>query len=126
MFFRSRNDTALDILALRQQLILLKRKRPRPRLNPLDRLFWIALRHIGSRWAEVLVAVKPDTVSSAGTGQDFASSGSGIHEQAPADRKLRLKFGRSSAAWPKRIRPGERPGSMENFRSWVSSFPNEP
>ena len=41
VFFRSRNDTALEILALRQQLDLLKRKRPRPRLNPLDRLFWI-------------------------------------------------------------------------------------
>jgi len=47
---------------LRQQLILLKRKRPRPRLNPLDRLFWITLHCIWSRWAEVLVAVKPETV----------------------------------------------------------------
>ena len=43
VFFRSRNDTALEILALRQQLVLLKRKRPRPRLNRLDRLFWIIL-----------------------------------------------------------------------------------
>jgi len=43
VFFRSRNDTALEILALRQQLILLKRKRPRPRLNPLDRLIWMTL-----------------------------------------------------------------------------------
>jgi hypothetical protein len=62
VFFRSRNDTSLEILALRQQLILLKRKRPRPRLNPLDRLFWITLRCVWSRWAEVLVAVKPETV----------------------------------------------------------------
>ena len=64
VFFRSRNETALEILALRQQLILLKRKRPRPRLNPLDRLFWITLHCIWSRWAEVLVAVKPETVVS--------------------------------------------------------------
>jgi putative transposase len=62
VFFRSRNDTALEILALRQQLILLKRKRPRPRLNRLDRLFWMTLHCIWSRWAEVLVAVKPETV----------------------------------------------------------------
>ena len=43
-----------------------------------------------------------------------------------ADRKLLPKFGPSSAAWPKRIRPGERPGSMENSRNWASSSPNEP
>jgi hypothetical protein len=43
-FFRSRNDTALEILALRQQIVVLKRKRPRPRLNQFDRLFWITLR----------------------------------------------------------------------------------
>ncbi|HEX2520647.1 MAG TPA: helix-turn-helix domain-containing protein [Terriglobia bacterium] len=62
VFFRSRNDTALEILALRQQLVLLKRKRPRPRLNRLDRLFWIILHSFWSRWAEVLVTVKPETV----------------------------------------------------------------
>jgi hypothetical protein len=43
VFFRSRNDTALEILALRQQLILFKRKRPRPRLNPLAVLDYPAL-----------------------------------------------------------------------------------
>jgi Homeodomain-like domain len=64
VFFRSRNDTALEILALRLQLILLKRKRPRPRLNRLDRLFWMTLHCIWSRWAEALVAVKPETVVS--------------------------------------------------------------
>ena len=62
VFFRSRNDTALEILALRQQIVVFKRKRPRPRLNPLDLLFWITLHCIWSRWAEVLVAVKPETV----------------------------------------------------------------
>jgi putative transposase len=41
---------------------VLKRKRPRPKLNSLDRLFWTALRHCWSRWTEVLVIVKPDTV----------------------------------------------------------------
>jgi hypothetical protein len=37
VFFRSRRDTALEILALRQQVAALKRKRPRPRLGRLDR-----------------------------------------------------------------------------------------
>ena len=29
VFFRSRSETALEILALRQQIVVLKRKRPR-------------------------------------------------------------------------------------------------
>ena len=62
VFFRSRHDTALEILALRQQVIVLKRKRPRPRLNQMDRLFWTTLRQVWSRWGEVLVVVKPETV----------------------------------------------------------------
>jgi hypothetical protein len=62
VFFRSRGDTAMEILALRQQLAALKRKRPRPRLNSLDRLFWISLRRFWSRWDAVLVIVKPETV----------------------------------------------------------------
>jgi len=33
VFFRSRVDTSLDVLALRQQVAVLKRKRPRPSLN---------------------------------------------------------------------------------------------
>ena len=40
VFFRSRTEIALEVLALRQQLSLLKRKRARPRLNAPDRLFW--------------------------------------------------------------------------------------
>jgi hypothetical protein len=33
IFFRSRSDAAIEILALRQQVAVLKRKRPRPILN---------------------------------------------------------------------------------------------
>jgi len=62
VFFRSRGDTALEVLALRQQVVVLKRRRPRPTLNPLDRLFWTTLRRFWSRWPDVLVIVKPETV----------------------------------------------------------------
>ena len=62
VFFRSRADTALEVLALRQQIAVLKRKRPRPPLNCLDRFFWTALRRLWSRWSDVLVIVKPETV----------------------------------------------------------------
>jgi len=62
VFFRSRGDTALEVLALRQQVTVLKRKRPRPPLNSSDRLFWTLLRSLWTRWAEVLAIVKPETV----------------------------------------------------------------
>jgi hypothetical protein len=42
-FFRSRNNLGLEILALRQQVSVLKRKNPRPRLNTWDQGFWVLL-----------------------------------------------------------------------------------
>ena len=60
--FRSRAAAAIEVLALRQQLAVLKRKRPRPPLTYLDRLFWVMLRRCWSGWADVLVIVKPGTV----------------------------------------------------------------
>jgi putative transposase len=63
VFFRSRHDAVIEILALRQQVAILKRQRPCPKLNSLDRLFWTTLRCVSSRWAEVLVVVKPETVA---------------------------------------------------------------
>ena len=61
-FFGSRLDTSLEILALRQQLAVLKRKRPRPSLTSFDRFFWTALRKLWPRWSDVLAIVKPETV----------------------------------------------------------------
>ena len=61
-FLRTRHDLGLEILALRQQVAVLKRRHPRPRLNNLDRWFWLVLRRLWSRWAEVLILVKPETV----------------------------------------------------------------
>ena len=61
-FFRSRHDLGLELVALRQQVGVLKRKNPRPQLSPWDRLFWLGLRRGWSKWARVLVVVKPETV----------------------------------------------------------------
>jgi transposase InsO family protein len=60
--FRTRADTALEVLALRQQLAVLKRKRPRPALNCVDRAFWIVLRRLWPQWKDALLIVKPETV----------------------------------------------------------------
>ena len=62
VFFRGRADLALEVLALRQQIAVFKRKRPRPALHGLDRLFWTVLRQVWPRWSDVLVIVKPETV----------------------------------------------------------------
>src|SRR5438093_6876326 len=61
-FFRSRCNLGLEILALRQQLGILRRKIPRPRLRTQDRIFWILLRRLWPAWSNVLVIVKPETV----------------------------------------------------------------
>ena len=62
VFFRCRSDTALEILALRQQVAVLKRQRPRPPLNSGDRFFWTTLRRFWPRWSNVLLIVQPETV----------------------------------------------------------------
>jgi hypothetical protein len=61
-FLRSRNSLGLEIVALRQQVNVLKRKHPRSRLRVWDHVFWVFLRRVWSRWAKVLVVVKPETV----------------------------------------------------------------
>src|SRR5215471_21687516 len=61
-FFRSRCDLGLELVALRQQVGVLKRKNPRPQLRLRDRLFWLGLRRWWSKWASALVMVKPETV----------------------------------------------------------------
>jgi transposase InsO family protein len=60
--FRSRANLALENLALRQQLANLRRTSGRPHLHKVDRAFWIVLSRLWSRWADVLVVVKADTV----------------------------------------------------------------
>jgi hypothetical protein len=64
VFFQSRTDVALEVLALRQLLAVLKRRRPRPPLRALDRLFWALLRATWPRWRDAILIVKPETVVS--------------------------------------------------------------
>jgi len=61
-FLRSRHDLGLEILALRQQLAVFKRRNPKPQIKRRDRLFWVALSSIWNRWTEALIVVKPGTV----------------------------------------------------------------
>lgn len=60
--FHSQRQLLLENLALRQQLLVLKRSVPRPHLRTTDRFFWVILRRYWSRWTKVLVLVSPRTV----------------------------------------------------------------
>ena len=58
----SRGRLAIENMALRQQLAVLKRSVKRPRLRRKDRVFWAWLSRIWSDWRSALIIVKPDTV----------------------------------------------------------------
>jgi putative transposase len=60
--FYSRRSLLIENLALRQQLIVLKRKHPRPRLTRVDRLFWVIAHRFWSSWKQSLILVTPETV----------------------------------------------------------------
>jgi putative transposase len=49
-------------LALRQQLIVLKRNQKRPSLKERNRVFWKILSQVWPRWRDSLVIVQPKTV----------------------------------------------------------------
>jgi hypothetical protein len=53
----------MENLALRQQVSALKKERPRPALDDIDRAFWVALRASWPSWASRLVIVNADTVA---------------------------------------------------------------
>ena len=57
---RERSELALENIALRHQLEVLARSRPR--LRPADRLMWSWLSRAWTRWRRHLVIVQPDTV----------------------------------------------------------------
>ncbi len=61
--FRTREQLLIENLALRQQVATLKKERPRPVLDDVDRAFWVALRASWPGWASRLVIVNPDTVA---------------------------------------------------------------
>src|SRR5260370_23363987 len=60
--FYSRRDLLLENLALRQQLLALQRRRPRPRLARFDRLLWVVAKRWWSNWKRALLIVTPETV----------------------------------------------------------------
>jgi len=61
--FKTSAQLRLENIALRQQLVVLRRSAPeRLRLTSADRIFWVWLRHVWSDWKSALMIVKPETV----------------------------------------------------------------
>jgi putative transposase len=57
-----RSELALENLALRQQLAVLKRQVRRPKLRRTDRFFWSVLAHSWRDWKNALFIIEPETV----------------------------------------------------------------
>jgi putative transposase len=60
--FKDRADLVAENVALRHQLSCLNHRGPRPKLRPVDRVFWVLLSRCWSGWKESLALVKPATV----------------------------------------------------------------
>lgn len=59
---KERRDLALENLALRQQLAVLKRSQMRLKIKQRDRVFWIWLSRNWTGWRAALIIAKPSTV----------------------------------------------------------------
>jgi hypothetical protein len=125
VFFQSRTDIAVEVLALRQQVAILKRRRSRPQLRPLDRLFWTVLRATWPRRKDGLFIVKPETVVG------WHRSGFGLYWRW----KFRPRGGRPRITeevrvpirrWRRRTPTAARRKSMANCRSSASCSPRGP
>ncbi len=62
LLFSGHRALALENMALRQQLSVLRRTVKRPRLRTSDRLFWLLLARAWRDWRTALIVVQPDTV----------------------------------------------------------------
>src|SRR5260370_38401760 len=52
----------MEILALRHQITVLKRRTPRPKRRPWDRCLWMILKRVWPNWRTPLMIFRPETV----------------------------------------------------------------
>ena len=57
--FRAQSELAIENLALRQQLAILKSRNSRPNLSNSDRLFWVVVSRLWGHWHAALHIVQP-------------------------------------------------------------------
>ena len=87
---RTHRDLALENLALRQQLAVLRGSVKRPALSNLDRRFWGLLSRIWKDWKLALVLVKPETViRQLGPSPAYGGRSGGMMTQVPPNLQSR-------------------------------------
>ncbi len=59
---RPRHEMAMEVLALRHEITVLRRQRPKPELRPWDRWLWMMLRRVWPTWRTSLMILRPETV----------------------------------------------------------------
>ena len=111
-------------LCLRQQLLVLQRRHPQPRLRNADRRFWICASRWFTDWRNSLLIVKPETVlrwhrrgwRAYCPGAQIASTGGLVDGRFP--RTFRL----SSDRWLLRTGSGVKKESKPNSQDWDLRF----
>jgi len=61
-WLRPKHQLALEVLALRHQITVLKRQTHKPKLRPGDRFIWILLPRCWPDWESALMIFQPETV----------------------------------------------------------------
>src|SRR5258708_39959916 len=61
-WFRPKHQLALEVLALRHQITVLKRQTLRPKLRWWDRCLWVMLKTAWPGWKTPLMIFQPETV----------------------------------------------------------------
>jgi len=61
-WLRPKHQLALEILALRHQITVLRRQTHKPKLRLGDRLIWILLQRCWADWKRALLILQPETV----------------------------------------------------------------
>ena len=62
LLIEDRQRLALENVALRHQLAVLKRSVKRPKIEDSDRMFWILMKRMLAEWRDAVHFVKPDTI----------------------------------------------------------------
>jgi len=58
----SRQQLMLEMLLLRQQVIVLQRTTPKPKLRNADRILFVCLYPACQNWKNLIIIVKPETI----------------------------------------------------------------
>src|SRR5260370_41028436 len=61
-WFRPKHQLALEVLALRHQITVLKRQTRKPRFHLGDRFLWVLLKRYWPDWKTALMIFQPETV----------------------------------------------------------------